>query len=91
MSCDTESNQLYTDEEIITLVQNKLQDDSDLEEIDEPENVLVSHSLALRYIEQSENAASTDIMFMRLWYTSTSRITSLRRTNLTNFFTPKDL
>ncbi|GBN37189.1 hypothetical protein AVEN_244095-1 [Araneus ventricosus] len=72
LSCDTEANQLYTDEEIISLVQNKPQDDSDREETDEPENVLVFHSeaanaleIALRYIEQSENATSTDIMFMR--------------------------
>ncbi|GBL96810.1 hypothetical protein AVEN_118937-2-1, partial [Araneus ventricosus] len=60
-SCDTEANQLYTDEEITSLVQNKPQDDFDLEETDEPENVLVSHSeaanaleIALRYIVQSE-------------------------------------
>ncbi|GBN30943.1 hypothetical protein AVEN_267070-1 [Araneus ventricosus] len=99
LSCDTEANQLYTDEEIISLVQNKPQDDSDLEETDEPENVLVSHSktanaleISLRYVEQSENTTSTDIMFMRRWYNiaSTSKITSLRQTNLTNFFTPKD-
>ncbi|GBN25165.1 hypothetical protein AVEN_191638-1 [Araneus ventricosus] len=99
LSCDTEANQLYTDEDIISLVQNKPRDDSDLEETNEPENVLVSHSeaanaveTALRYIEQSENATSTDIMFMRRWrnIASTSRITSLRQTNLTNFFTPKD-
>ncbi|GBM20842.1 hypothetical protein AVEN_224093-1 [Araneus ventricosus] len=94
----TEANQLYTDEEIISLVQNKPQNDSDLEETDEPENVLASHSepanaleIALRYIEQSENATSTDIdiMFMRRWHNiaSTSRITSLRQTNL---FTLKD-
>ncbi|GBO04734.1 hypothetical protein AVEN_173201-1 [Araneus ventricosus] len=58
LSCDTEANQLYTDEEIISLVQNKPPDDSDLEETDEPQNVLVSHSeaantleTALRYIE----------------------------------------
>ncbi|GBN26366.1 hypothetical protein AVEN_204161-1 [Araneus ventricosus] len=98
-SCDTEVNQLYTDEEIISLVQNKPQDDSNLEETDQPENVLVSHSeaanaleIALRYIEQSENAISTDIMFVRLWHNiaSTLRITSLCLTNLTNFFTPKD-
>ncbi|GBN78380.1 UPF0668 protein C10orf76, partial [Araneus ventricosus] len=70
LSCDTETNQLYTDEEIISLVQNKPQDDSDLEETDDPGNVLVSHSevasaleIALRYIEQSVNATSTDIMF----------------------------
>ncbi|GBO08081.1 hypothetical protein AVEN_213919-1 [Araneus ventricosus] len=72
---------------------------TDLEETDEPENVLVSHSeaantleIALRYVEQSENATSTDIMFMRHWHNiaSTSRITSLRQTNLINFFTPKD-
>ncbi|GBN55580.1 hypothetical protein AVEN_94508-1 [Araneus ventricosus] len=31
LSCDTEANQLYTDEEIISLIQNKPQDDSDLE------------------------------------------------------------
>ncbi|GBN08366.1 hypothetical protein AVEN_55589-1 [Araneus ventricosus] len=99
LSCATEANQLYTDEEIISLVQNKPQDDSDLEETDEPENVLVSHSeaanaleTALRYIEQTENATSTDIMFMRRWHNiaSTSRIKSLRQTNLTNFFTPND-
>ncbi|GBM01881.1 hypothetical protein AVEN_218999-1 [Araneus ventricosus] len=72
LSCDTEANQLYTDEEIISLVQNKPQDDSDLEEADKSENVLVYHSetanaleIALRYIEQSKNATSTDIMFMR--------------------------
>ncbi|GBO13376.1 hypothetical protein AVEN_47163-1 [Araneus ventricosus] len=46
LSCDTEDNQFYTDEEIIPLVQNKPQDDSDLEETDEPENGLVSHSVA---------------------------------------------
>ncbi|GBM27174.1 hypothetical protein AVEN_9844-1 [Araneus ventricosus] len=78
---------------------NKPQDDSDPEETDEPENVLVSHSedvnaleIALRYIEQSENATLADIMFMRRWHiiASMSRITSLRQTNLTNFFTPKD-
>ncbi|GBN83467.1 hypothetical protein AVEN_209917-1 [Araneus ventricosus] len=95
LSCDTEANRLYTDEEIF-LVQNKPQDDSDLEETDEPENVLVSHSeaakaleIALQYIKQSENATSADIMFMRRWHkiASTSRITSLRQTN---FFTPKD-
>ncbi|GBM20792.1 hypothetical protein AVEN_108243-1 [Araneus ventricosus] len=99
LSCDPEANQLYTDEEIISLVQNKPQDDSDLEETDEPENVLVSHSeaanaveIALRFIEQCENVTSTDIMFMRRWHntTSTSRITSLYQTNLTNFFKPKD-
>ncbi|GBL56249.1 hypothetical protein AVEN_56055-1, partial [Araneus ventricosus] len=99
LSCDTEANQLYTDEEIISLVQNKPQDVSDLEETNEPENVLVSHSgaanaleITLRYIEQSENATSTDIMFMRRWHNiaSTSRTTSLRQTNLTNVFTPKD-
>ncbi|GBN25992.1 hypothetical protein AVEN_80054-1, partial [Araneus ventricosus] len=99
LSYETEANQLYTDEEIISIVQNKPQDDSDPEETDEPENVLVSHSeaanaleIALRYIEQSENAASRDIMFMRRWHniSSTSRITSFRQTNLTNFFTPKD-
>ncbi|GBM66064.1 hypothetical protein AVEN_207159-1 [Araneus ventricosus] len=99
LSCGTEANQLYTDEEIISLVQNKPPNDSDLEETDEPQNVLVSHSeaantleTALRYIEQSENATSTDIMFMRHWHNiaSTSRITLLRQTNLTNFFTPKD-
>ncbi|GBM40591.1 hypothetical protein AVEN_178571-1 [Araneus ventricosus] len=99
LSCDTEANQLYTDEEI-SLVQNKPQDDSDLEETDEPENVLVSHSgaanaleIALRCIDQSENTTSTDIMFTRRWLNiaSTSRITSLRQTNLTNFFIPKDL
>ncbi|GBN26124.1 hypothetical protein AVEN_275672-1 [Araneus ventricosus] len=93
LSCDTEANQLYTDEEIMSLVRNKPHDDSDLEETDEPENVLVSHSeagnaleIVLRYIEQSENATSTDIMFMRRWHNiaSTSRITSL------NFLTPKD-
>ncbi|GBN33206.1 hypothetical protein AVEN_104408-2-1, partial [Araneus ventricosus] len=98
LSCDTQTSQLYTDEEIISLVQNKPQDDSDLEETDEPENVLVSHSeaanaleIALRYTEQSENATSTDTTFMRRWHNiaSTSRITSLRQTNLTNFFTPK--
>ncbi|GBM04902.1 hypothetical protein AVEN_252839-1 [Araneus ventricosus] len=72
LSCDTEANLLYTDEEIISLIQNKPQDDSDLEETDEPENVLVSHSetanaleIALRYTEQSEDATSTAIMFMR--------------------------
>ncbi|GBO01573.1 hypothetical protein AVEN_197650-1 [Araneus ventricosus] len=78
------------------LVQNEPQDDSDLEETDEPENVLVSHSeaasaleITLRYIEQSKNTTSTDIMFVRRWHNiaSTSRITSLRQTN---FFTPKD-
>ncbi|GBO35682.1 hypothetical protein AVEN_163281-1 [Araneus ventricosus] len=99
LSCDTEANELYTDEEIISLVQNKPQDDSDLEETDESENVLVSHSeaaneleIALRYIEQSESATSIDIMFMRRWHNiaSTPRITSLRQTNLTEFFTPKD-
>ncbi|GBO05205.1 hypothetical protein AVEN_31728-1 [Araneus ventricosus] len=99
LSCDTEANQLYTDEEIISLVQNKPQDDSDLEETDEPENVLVSHyeaasalEIALRYIEQSKNTTSTDILFMRRWHNIdlTSRITSLRQTNLKNFFTPKD-
>ncbi|GBN81475.1 hypothetical protein AVEN_150598-1 [Araneus ventricosus] len=42
LSCDTEANQLYTDEEIMSLVQNKPQYDSDLEETDEPENDLVS-------------------------------------------------
>ncbi|GBN47479.1 hypothetical protein AVEN_30232-1 [Araneus ventricosus] len=98
-SCDTEANQLYTDEKIISLVQNKPQDDSDLEKTDEPENVLVSYSeaanaleIALRYIEQIENASSTDIMFTSRWHNiaSTSRITSLRQTNLTNLFTPKD-
>ncbi|GBM80169.1 hypothetical protein AVEN_164845-1 [Araneus ventricosus] len=98
LSCDTEASQLYTDEEIISLLQNKPQDDSDLEETDEPQNVLVSHSeaanaleIALRYIEKSENATSTDIIFMRRWHNiaSTSRITSLRQTNLTNFFTSK--
>ncbi|GBL79209.1 Tigger transposable element-derived protein 2 [Araneus ventricosus] len=75
LSCDSEANQLYTDEEIISLVQNKPQDDSDLEESDEPENVLVSHSeaanaleIALRYIEQNKNATSTDNMFMRRWH-----------------------
>ncbi|GBO05108.1 hypothetical protein AVEN_202368-1, partial [Araneus ventricosus] len=36
LSFYTEANQLYTDEEIISLIQNKRQDDSDLEEIDEP-------------------------------------------------------
>ncbi|GBM61673.1 hypothetical protein AVEN_133458-1 [Araneus ventricosus] len=96
VSCDAEANQLYTDEEIISLVHNKPQDDSDLEETDEPENILVSHyeaanalEIALRYIEKSENATSTDIMFMRRWHNiaSTSRITSLRQTN---FFTPKN-
>ncbi|GBO19746.1 hypothetical protein AVEN_106002-1, partial [Araneus ventricosus] len=96
LSCDTETNQLYTDEESISLVQDKPQDDSDLEETDEPENVLVSHSeaanaleIALRYIEQSENTTSTDIIFMRRWHNiaSTSRITSLHQTN---FFTSKD-
>ncbi|GBN67177.1 hypothetical protein AVEN_185694-1 [Araneus ventricosus] len=58
LSSDTEANQLYTDEEIISLVQNKPQDDSDIEETDEPKNVPVSHSeaanaleIALRYIE----------------------------------------
>ncbi|GBN91305.1 hypothetical protein AVEN_171555-1 [Araneus ventricosus] len=79
-------------------LQNKPQDDSDLEETDEPENVLVSHSeaanaleIVLRYIEQSENTTSTDIMYMRRWHNiaSTPRITSLRQTNLTNIFTPK--
>ncbi|GBM60406.1 hypothetical protein AVEN_206646-1 [Araneus ventricosus] len=84
LSCDTEANQLYTDDEIISSVQNKTQDDSDLEETDEPENVLVSHSeaanaleIAMRYIEQSENATSTDIMFMRRGHNiaSTLRIT----------------
>ncbi|GBN42542.1 hypothetical protein AVEN_195338-1 [Araneus ventricosus] len=96
LSCDTEDNQLYADEEIISLVENKPQDDSGLEETDEPENVLVSHSeaanaleIALRYIEKSENATPTDIMFVRRWHNiaSTSRITSLCQTN---FFTPKD-
>ncbi|GBM13364.1 hypothetical protein AVEN_159782-1 [Araneus ventricosus] len=96
LSCDTEANQLDTDEEIISLVQNKPQDGSDLEETDEPENVLVSHSeaanaleIALRYIEQRENVTSTDIMLMRRWHNiaSTSRITSLR---LTNIFILKD-
>ncbi|GBM66642.1 hypothetical protein AVEN_193256-1 [Araneus ventricosus] len=91
---------VYTDEEIISLVQSKPQDGSDLEETDEPENVLASHSeaanaleTALRYVEQSENATSTNIMFLRRWHNivSASRITSLRQTNLTNFFTPKDL
>ncbi|GBM97233.1 hypothetical protein AVEN_234169-1 [Araneus ventricosus] len=43
LSCDTEANQLYADEGIISLVQNKPQDDSELEETDEPENVF-SHS-----------------------------------------------
>ncbi|GBN27256.1 hypothetical protein AVEN_117443-1 [Araneus ventricosus] len=99
LSCDIEANQLYADEDIISLVQNKPQDNSDLEETDEPENILVSHSvaanaleIALRYIEQSENAKSTDFIFMRRWHNIayTSRITSLRQTNLTNFFTPKD-
>ncbi|GBM21926.1 hypothetical protein AVEN_266987-1 [Araneus ventricosus] len=99
LSCETEANQLYTDEEIISLIQNKRQDDSDLEEINEPENVIVSHSeaanvleIALRHIEQSENVTSTDIMFMRRWHNiaSTSRITSLRQTNTKNFFTPED-
>ncbi|GBM29417.1 hypothetical protein AVEN_143902-1 [Araneus ventricosus] len=91
-----EVNQLYTDEEIVSLVQNKPQNDSDLEGTDEPENVFVSHSevanaleIALQYIEQSKNATSTDIMLMKRWHSiaSTSRITSLR---LINFFTPKD-
>ncbi|GBM28448.1 hypothetical protein AVEN_239010-1, partial [Araneus ventricosus] len=50
LSCDTEANQLYADEEIISLVQNKPQDDSDLEEIDEPEKVFVSHSDAANSI-----------------------------------------
>ncbi|GBM78785.1 hypothetical protein AVEN_81958-1 [Araneus ventricosus] len=73
LTCDTEANQLYTDDEIISSVQNKPQDDSELEETDEPKNVVVSHSkvanaleMALRYIEQNENATSTDTMFMRL-------------------------
>ncbi|GBM50507.1 hypothetical protein AVEN_160733-1 [Araneus ventricosus] len=67
LSCDT-------DGEIISLVQNKPLDDSDLEEADKSENVLVYHSeaanaleIALRYIEQSKNVASTDIMFLRRW------------------------
>ncbi|GBM75851.1 hypothetical protein AVEN_264979-1 [Araneus ventricosus] len=51
LSCDTEANQLYTDEEIISLVQNKPQDYSDLEETDEPEYVLVSHSEAANALE----------------------------------------
>ncbi|GBN71822.1 hypothetical protein AVEN_197204-1 [Araneus ventricosus] len=51
LSCETEANQLYTDEEIISLVQNKPQDGSDLEETDEPENVLVSHSEAASALE----------------------------------------
>ncbi|GBN60278.1 hypothetical protein AVEN_205733-1 [Araneus ventricosus] len=99
LSCDTEASQLYTDEEIIAVVQNKPLDVSDLEETDEPENVLISHfestnalEIALRYIEQSENVTSTDIMFMRHWYNiaSTSRIRSFCQLNLINFFTPKD-
>ncbi|GBM66288.1 hypothetical protein AVEN_239546-1 [Araneus ventricosus] len=94
LSCDTGDNQLYTNEEIVSLVQNEPQDDSDLEETDEAQNFLVSLSeaanaleIALRYIEKSENATSTDVMFMRRWHNiaSTSRITSLRQTNLTNF------
>ncbi|GBL97633.1 hypothetical protein AVEN_49139-1 [Araneus ventricosus] len=52
LSCYTEANQLYTDEEeIISLVENKPQDDSDLEETDEPGNVLVSHSEAANALE----------------------------------------
>ncbi|GBO45972.1 hypothetical protein AVEN_39803-1 [Araneus ventricosus] len=79
-------------------IQIKPQDDSDLEETDEPENLLASHSEAenaleieLRYIEQSENATSIDIIFMRRWHNiaSMSRITALRQTNLTNFFSRK--
>ncbi|GBN33940.1 hypothetical protein AVEN_266207-1 [Araneus ventricosus] len=72
LSGDTDVNQLYIDEKIISLVQNKPQDDSDLEETDEQENIIVSHSeasnaleIAVRYIEESENATPTDIMFMR--------------------------
>ncbi|GBM80398.1 Synaptotagmin-C [Araneus ventricosus] len=75
---------------------NKPRDDSDLGETDEPENALVSHSeaanaleIALRYTEQSVNATSTDIMSVRRWNNIISRITSLRQTNLSNFFTPK--
>ncbi|GBN99362.1 hypothetical protein AVEN_237990-1 [Araneus ventricosus] len=99
LSCETKANQLYTEEEIISLIQDKRQDTSDLEEIDEPENLLFSHSeaanaleIALRYIEQSENATSTDIVFMRRWHNiaSTSRTTTGRQTNMKNFFTPKD-
>ncbi|GBO20417.1 hypothetical protein AVEN_51666-1 [Araneus ventricosus] len=99
LSCDTEANQLHTDDEIISSVQIKPQNDSDLEETDEPENFGVSHSevanaleMTLRYIEQSENATSTVTMFKTRWHNiaSTSRITSLRQTNLINFFTPKD-
>ncbi|GBM37611.1 hypothetical protein AVEN_44540-1 [Araneus ventricosus] len=71
LSCDTDVNQYHkTDEEVISLVQNKPQDDSD-----EPENALISHSeasdaleIAPRYIEQSENVTSTDKMFMRRWH-----------------------
>ncbi|GBM82827.1 hypothetical protein AVEN_180915-1 [Araneus ventricosus] len=73
LSGDTEANQLYTVEETISLVQNEPQDDSDLEETDEPQNVLVSHSeaanaleIALRYIEQSENTTSTDYVYETL-------------------------
>ncbi|GBO35400.1 hypothetical protein AVEN_157961-1 [Araneus ventricosus] len=51
LSCGTEANQLHIDDEIISLVQNKPQDDSDLEETDEPENVLVSHSEAANALE----------------------------------------
>lgn len=44
LTCDTEANQLNTDEKIIPSVQNKPQDDSHLEMTDKPENVVVSHS-----------------------------------------------
>ncbi|GBO33778.1 hypothetical protein AVEN_78957-1 [Araneus ventricosus] len=53
LSCDTEANQLYADDEIISSVQNKPQDDSDLEETDEPDNALVSHSEAANALEIS--------------------------------------
>ncbi|GBM43460.1 hypothetical protein AVEN_74177-1 [Araneus ventricosus] len=53
LSCDIEANQLYTDEDIISLAQNKPQDNSDLEETDEPENILASHSEAANALEIS--------------------------------------
>lgn len=97
VAADTEDHQVLTDTEIVSLIRQDFDEDSDvMDEADDSEH-LISHSeaakaleISLQYVEQHANATAADIMFMRRWWNiaSSARFTSLRQQRITDFVQP---
>lgn len=72
MSADCEGDQQFSDQEIVSLMTQDFDEESDtINKVDDTERY-ISHSegakaleVAFHYVEQHWNATATDVMFMR--------------------------